>query len=66
LRKKSEGMALILTGCRRGRRMGGGDRAMILKKQRRKRSVWAVLGHEKKRRGVGRGGDGGQRGSPFM
>jgi hypothetical protein len=55
LRKKSEGMAVILIGCRRGRRRGGGDQATVVKKRQRKRSVWAALGHGGKRRGAGRG-----------
>jgi hypothetical protein len=55
MRKKSEGMAVILTYCRWGRRRGGGDRVTVVKKQWRKHSMWAAHGRGEKRRGVGRG-----------
>jgi hypothetical protein len=45
LRKKGEGMEVILTGCRRRRRRGGSDRETVVKKRQRKCSVRAVLGH---------------------
>jgi hypothetical protein len=53
--KKSEGMVVILTGCRRGQWRGGGDLVMVVKKQWRKRSVWTAVGHGEKRREAGRG-----------
>jgi hypothetical protein len=55
LRKKGGGMAVILTGCRRGRRRDGTGRASVGKKWQRRHSVWAVLGRGEKRRGEGRG-----------
>jgi hypothetical protein len=48
LRKKGEGMEVILTGCRRRRRRGGSDRETVVKKRQRKCSVPAVLGHGEK------------------
>jgi hypothetical protein len=48
-------MVVILTGYRRGQQRGGSDRAMVVKKRRRKCLVRAALGHREKRRGVGRG-----------
>jgi hypothetical protein len=55
LRKMGEGMAVILTGCRRGWRRGGSDRAMVVKKRWRKHTVQAVLGHGENGRGAARG-----------
>jgi hypothetical protein len=48
-------MAVILTDWRRGRRKGGSDRVMVVKKRQRKRSVQAVHGRGEKRRGAERG-----------
>jgi hypothetical protein len=48
----------------KGRRRGGGDWAMVVKKQWRKRSVWAALGCREKR--SEKRCDGGRRGSPFI
>jgi hypothetical protein len=48
-------MAVILIGCRRGRRRGRSDRAMVVYERRRKHSVRTALGHGEKRRGVRRG-----------
>jgi hypothetical protein len=55
LRKKGEGTAVILTGCRRRWRRGGSDRAMVVKKRWRKHTVQAVLGHGENGRGAARG-----------
>jgi hypothetical protein len=55
LRKKGEGTAVILTGCRRWWRRGGSDRATVGKKQWRKHSVRAMLGLRKKRKRAGGG-----------
>jgi hypothetical protein len=55
LRKKGEGTAVSLTGCKRGRRRGGNGRASVEKNRWRRRSVRAVLGCGEKRREVGRG-----------
>jgi hypothetical protein len=62
LRKKGEGTAVILTGCRRG---GKGWASMGMKRWRR-RLVQAVLGHGEKRRGEGRGVVEGGDGPPFI
>jgi hypothetical protein len=43
LRKNGEGMAVSLTGCKRGRRRVGHDRATVGNNWRRKRSVEWVL-----------------------
>jgi hypothetical protein len=43
LRKNGEGTAVSLTGCKRGRRRVGHDRAMVGNNRRRRRSVeWAL------------------------
>jgi hypothetical protein len=43
LRKNGEGMEVSLTGCKRGRRRVGHDRAMVGNDRRRRRSVeWAL------------------------
>jgi hypothetical protein len=43
LRKNGEGTEVILTGCKRGRRRVGHDRAMVGNDRRRRRSVeWAL------------------------
>jgi hypothetical protein len=43
LRKNGEGTAVSLTGCKRGRRRVGHDRATVGNNQRRRRSVkWAL------------------------
>jgi hypothetical protein len=55
LRKKGEGMAVILTDCRRGRRRGGSDRAMVGKKRRGNPLVRAALGLGEKRKRAGGG-----------
>jgi hypothetical protein len=65
LMKKGEGTVVILTGCRRGRRRGGNDRASVGKKQWRRHSVRAVLGHGDKRTGEGRGAVEGGVGPPL-
>jgi hypothetical protein len=61
LRKKGEGMAVILTGYRRG----GNGRASVSKKWQRRCSVRAVLGRGEKRRGEGRGAVEGGDGPPL-
>jgi hypothetical protein len=65
LRKKGEGMAVILIDCRRGQRRGGSDRATVVKKRRRKHLVRAALGCGEKRRGAGRGAVEGGDGLPL-
>jgi hypothetical protein len=55
LMKKGEGMAVILTGCRRGWRRDGNGRALVGNNRRRRVSVRAALGHGEKRREAGRG-----------
>jgi hypothetical protein len=55
LRKKGEGMAVSLIGCKRGRRRDRNGRASVGNNRQRRRSVWAVLGCREKRREVGRG-----------
>jgi hypothetical protein len=55
LRKKGEETTVSLTDCKRGRQRDGNGRASVGNNQRRRRSVWAVLGHGEKRREVGRG-----------
>jgi hypothetical protein len=55
LREKGEGMAMSLTGCKRGWRRDGNGRASVGKNRRRRSSVWEVLGRREKRREVGRG-----------
>jgi hypothetical protein len=55
LRKKGEEMTVILTSCKRGRRRDGNDRASVGNNRRRRRSMWAVLGHGEKRREARRG-----------
>jgi hypothetical protein len=55
LRKKGEGMAVSLTGCKRGRRRDGNSQASVGKNRWRRCSVRAVLGGGEKRREVGRG-----------
>jgi hypothetical protein len=42
--EKGEGMAVILTGCRRGQWRGESDRATVVKEQWSKRSVRVALG----------------------
>jgi hypothetical protein len=54
-RKKGEGTAVSLTGCKRGQRRDENSRASVGKNRRRRRSVRAVLGHGEKRREMGRG-----------
>jgi hypothetical protein len=55
LRKEGEGMAVSLTGCKRGRWWDGNSQALVGKNRRRRHSVRAVLGRGEKRREVGRG-----------
>jgi hypothetical protein len=55
LRKKGEGIAVSLTGCKRGRRRDENGQASVGNNRQRRRSVWAVLGHGEKRREAGRG-----------
>jgi hypothetical protein len=55
LRKKGEGMAVTLTGYRRGWWRDGNGRALVGKNRWRRLSVRAVLGRGEKRREVGRG-----------
>jgi hypothetical protein len=55
LRKKGEGMAVSLTGCKRGQQRDGNGRASVGNNRRRRRSVRAALGHGEKRREAGRG-----------
>jgi hypothetical protein len=55
LRKKGKGMAVSLTGRKRGRWRDGNGRASVWNNRRRRRSVRAVLGRGEKRREVGRG-----------
>jgi hypothetical protein len=50
-----EGMAVSLTGCKRGRRRDKNGRASVGKNRRRRHSVPAVLMRGEKRREVGRG-----------
>ncbi len=47
LRKNGEGMEVSLTGCKRGRRRVGHDRAMVGNDRRRRRSVEWVLRTQK-------------------
>jgi hypothetical protein len=51
LRKKGEGTAVSLTGCKRGRQRDGNGRASVGKNRWRRRSVRAVLGRGEKRGG---------------
>jgi hypothetical protein len=55
LRKKGEGTAVSLTGCKRGRRRDGNGWASVGNNRRRRRSVRVVLGRREKRREAGRG-----------
>jgi hypothetical protein len=55
LRKKGEGTAVILTGCKRGRWRDENGRALVGNNQWRRLSVRAVLGRGEKRREKGRG-----------
>jgi hypothetical protein len=55
LRKKGEGTSMSLTGCKRGRRRDGNDRALVGNNRQRRRLVRVALGHREKRREVGRG-----------
>jgi hypothetical protein len=47
LRKNGEGTAVSLTGCKRGRRRVGHDRAMVGNNRRRRRSVEWVMWTQK-------------------
>jgi hypothetical protein len=55
LRKKGEGTAVSLTGCKRGRRGDRNGQASVGKNRQRRHSVRVVLGRGEKRREVGRG-----------
>jgi hypothetical protein len=55
LRKKGEGTAVSLTGCKRGQLRDGNGRASVGNNRRRRRSVRVALGRREKRRDAGRG-----------
>jgi hypothetical protein len=65
LRKKGEGMAVILTGCRRGRRRGRSDRATGEETTEQALGAGGAWAWREEKRGGERCG-GGRRWSPFI